>query len=340
MTSSQLKSAFLLFCGLFFTLSALPEATAAGNKFLGTPWLDQQQGAQPDKRGRDAQEPAPPQGTKPQDERGDKRLHRPKPRPADSNRRPGRNEPGQRREERPRPVYRPNKDNRVIRIQQPAPRVIPNRDAPRPPAQRHDHRHPRYWEGPRHRYDYVGTPWYFTRYLAPIRHPYYRPGHVINVMPRSYVRIVVGGLPYFYYSGIFYRPYSSGYIVVNAPIGAVVRTLPVGFIAFTLGLTTYYTLNDVYYVWDDVRDGYVVVEKPPGADQAMAEATIGRLFIYPNQGQDEQQQAKDRYECHRWAVSQSNVDPTLEDAEVTNEQSEDYRRAISACLEGRGYTVK
>jgi len=33
-------------------------------------------------------------------------------------------------------------------------------------------------------------------------------------------------------------------------------------------------------------------------------------YAYPNAGQDEAQQSKDRYECHQWAVTQSGFDPT------------------------------
>ena len=38
-----------------------------------------------------------------------------------------------------------------------------------------------------------------------------------------------------------------------------------------------------------------------------------QLYIYPNKGQPEEQQAKDRYECYQWAVKNTGVDPnTLE----------------------------
>jgi hypothetical protein len=190
------------------------------------------------------------------------------------------------------------------------------------------------------KYRYIQGPWYYTRYLRPFPLHFHPLGYRINILPSPYVRLVISGLPYFYYSGVYYRPYNSGYIVVSAPIGAFVSSLPEGFIAFTIGLATYYFINDAYYVWDDVREGYVVVEKPDGADEAIKKATSERLMVYPNQGQNEEQQAKDRYECHRWAVTQSGIDPTLEEQEYTTEDNDAYRRAISACLEGRGYTVK
>jgi Glycine zipper len=34
------------------------------------------------------------------------------------------------------------------------------------------------------------------------------------------------------------------------------------------------------------------------------------LYIYPNKGQSPEQQSRDRYDCHRWAVQQTGFDPT------------------------------
>ncbi|MGH8064100.1 MAG: glycine zipper family protein [Candidatus Entotheonellia bacterium] len=36
----------------------------------------------------------------------------------------------------------------------------------------------------------------------------------------------------------------------------------------------------------------------------------GELYIYPNKGQSAEQQSRDRYDCHMWAVQQTGVDPT------------------------------
>lgn len=197
-----------------------------------------------------------------------------------------------------------------------------------------------YPEHIRHEYRYIRGPWYYNWYINPLPYHYYPIGHRINVLPSSSIRIVISGMPYFYYTGVFYRPFGSGYIVVGAPIGAFVSTLPDGFIALTLGVATYYYINDTYYLWDDHRSGYVVVKKPKGADEAIKKATKERLVVYPNKGQDEEQQAKDRYECHRWAVTEAGFDPTLEEEEFSADDRDVYRRALAACLEGRDYTVK
>jgi hypothetical protein len=55
-------------------------------------------------------------------------------------------------------------------------------------------------------------------------------------------------------------------------------------------------------------------------------------------GQSERQQADDRYECHRWAVDQAHYDPT--DTEYRADDRAQYDRALTACLTGRGYSVK
>lgn len=35
-----------------------------------------------------------------------------------------------------------------------------------------------------------------------------------------------------------------------------------------------------------------------------------QVFAYPSQGQSEEQQSRDRFECHQWSVSQTGFDPT------------------------------
>jgi hypothetical protein len=213
-------------------------------------------------------------------------------------------------------------------------RVNPIRTVRRP------HLHITYPEHIRRQYHYARGPWYYSHYITPLPWYFYPLGFEINVLPHSYARIMIGGLPYFYYSGVFYRSYGSGYIVVSAPIGAFVTSLPDGFIAFSIGPGTFYYVNDTYYTWDDAKGGYVVVEKPAGADEAIKQVTSDRLIVYPPEGLTEEQQAKDRYECHRWAVEESGIDPTIEEDEFSAKDRDDYRRALAACLEGRGYTVK
>jgi hypothetical protein len=71
----------------------------------------------------------------------------------------------------------------------------------------------------------------------------------------------------------------------------------------------------------------------------------GQLFIYPRQGQSQEKLEADRNECHAWALGQTGYDPTktppsdLNAAQIS-QMSGDYQRALGACLDGRGYTVR
>ncbi|MEA3134805.1 MAG: hypothetical protein QOG17_2651, partial [Gammaproteobacteria bacterium] len=65
-------------------------------------------------------------------------------------------------------------------------------------------------------------------------------------------------------------------------------------------------------------------------------------IAYPKNGQTTEQQAKDKYECHHWATTQSGFDPTqgATAASASTGKRSDYMRAQAACLDGRGYSVK
>jgi len=87
---------------------------------------------------------------------------------------------------------------------------------------------------------------------------------------------------------------------------------------------------------------------PPGQGTAPAPPPAVRsdsLTITGRSGQTEKQQWADRYECHKWAKDQSGFDPTVRappdmSGEEINSHRDQYRRAFSACLEGRGYSVQ
>jgi hypothetical protein len=68
-----------------------------------------------------------------------------------------------------------------------------------------------------------------------------------------------------------------------------------------------------------------------------------KVFVYPRNGQTADQQARDRYECYRFAVAQTGFDPMHSPGTPQASHAEplpDYDRAQAACLEGRGYTVR
>ena len=85
---------------------------------------------------------------------------------------------------------------------------------------------------------------------------------------------------------------------------------------------------------------------PPAAPQVGAPAPQmgSKVFVYPRNAQTADQQARDRYECYRFAVAQSGFDPMHSSSAATQaaraEPMSDYDRAQAACLEGHGYTVR
>lgn len=162
-----------------------------------------------------------------------------------------------------------------------------------------------------------------------VTHP---TGHSVRVLPKSHKTIHAKGVAYRYHAGVFYRPHrSKGFVVVAAPIGAIVASLPIGHVVLHVGGRPYYVYNETYYVWGD--GGYAVVEKPGEATESAG------IIAYPKEGQDAGIQAKDRYECHAWAVGESGFDPS-QGLSGSEAQRSTYDRAMRACLEGRGYSVQ
>ncbi len=138
--------------------------------------------------------------------------------------------------------------------------------------------------------------------------------------------------------------------------------LPLAYATYWYGGVPYYYANDVYYTWNPDYDGYTATDPPPvndsgaagvegsalpptdlgaqgGAPQSGSPQAQGfsaappagagaQIFMYPKNGQSDQQQSTDRRECQQWAASQAGAG-----------DSADYRRAMMACVEGRGYSA-
>jgi len=189
---------------------------------------------------------------------------------------------------------------------------------------------------------------------------YYPPrGHEFRVLPPGYLIRAYGGNRFYFSAGVWYRPFAGGFVVTDPPIGIAIPVLPVYYTQVWVGGVPYYYANNVYYM--QRPDGYVVVPPPAGTVVATPPAGNGgvnelgpvtggtapppstvappasiaaspeanRLFLYPRQGQSAEQQNRDRNECNSWAASQAGPANTA-----------DFQRALSACLDGRGYTVK
>ncbi|TXG39234.1 DUF6515 family protein [Seonamhaeicola maritimus] len=104
------------------------------------------------------------------------------------------------------------------------------------------------------------------------RNPNYRYPHhrrVVRTLPRYHVRLVHRGLPYFYYSGIYYTLYGDEYMVVMPPRGFRISVLPVGHVRIVVGHSVFYYHSGVYYsetvsTSSDNNEKYEVTQPPVG----------------------------------------------------------------------------
>ena len=178
------------------------------------------------------------------------------------------------------------------------------------------------------------------------RHNHYYPrrGAQVKVLPRGYREVPYRNSRYYFYGGAWYRPYGSRFIVTLPPVGLMVPFLPYAYTTIWVGGYPYYYAAGTYYSWVPESRAYRVVSPPAEADVVEDSALPNKLFIYPKQGQSEEQQATDRYECHNWARQQTGFDPTQPgggvDAQKNDAKRAEYNRAMKACLEARGYSVQ
>jgi hypothetical protein len=200
------------------------------------------------------------------------------------------------------------------------------------------------WRQEKPRYDMVDKRGY--RLDSRHRHNRYYPrrGEVIQVLPRGYRTIPYRSDRYYFYSGIWYRPYQNRFIVSLPPVGMTLSYLPEYYTTIWVGGLPYYYADGVYYRWLPRDRVYVVTEAPKDTEIVEQPEIPDQLFVYPKAGQSEQVQADDRYECHRWSADQTGFDPTLPNGNVPenlyDSKKADYQRAMKACLEARDYSVQ
>jgi hypothetical protein len=121
--------------------------------------------------------------------------------------------------------------------------------------------------------------------------------------------------------------------------GPVYSALPLGATFVQVGGTRYGRHGSLWYRpwgprWVAVAAPVVVV---PAARAAVVTEAAGAYIpsqpdpvITPRQGQSTEQTELDRQDCNRWATTQP---AALADAGV-------FQRAVAACMDARGYTVK
>ena len=174
---------------------------------------------------------------------------------------------------------------------------------------------------------------------------YYPPmGTVRPSLPEGYRPYYRGGNRYYFSGGIWYAPRGPGFVVIRPPSGLVISVLPPYYSTVWFGGVPYYYADNVYYSWQPDQNGYTVVDPPDNADEPAPPPDTAQddLMIYPKNGQTKEQQAADQFECHNWAKGQTGFDPTQAGGGVADNADavrNNYNRAMSACMQGRGYQV-
>ncbi|MBA6133613.1 MULTISPECIES: DUF6515 family protein [Pseudomonas] len=172
--------------------------------------------------------------------------------------------------------------------------------------------------------------------------PQYRPGHTVDRFPDRYWTVPYRGHDYFYSGGYWYRPHGGNYIVVTPPYGVRVNYLPPYAREVWVGGALFFLVADTYYQYLADSQEYVVVNPPAVAPPPAPPPPVAGgydVVAYPMYGQGPEQQEQDRYQCHRWAVSQSGFDPATATYAPPPNVLSNYQRALGACFSGRGYSV-
>ncbi len=131
-------------------------------------------------------------------------------------------------------------------------------------------------------------------------------------------------------------------LAVPLLVGAVALSLPLGAVNVRHRSVGYWHSGGVWYQpwgprWVVVAPPVGIVvpiggtrtepEPPPAIAQTPSRPDP---VVYPRNGQDAQQTEADRQACDRWATTQP---AALAEAAV-------FQRAVEACMDGRGYTLK
>jgi hypothetical protein len=189
---------------------------------------------------------------------------------------------------------------------------------------------------------FSGGIWYrpMNNAFVVVRPPF---GIIVPFLPPFYTRVWVGPYPYYYANDVYYAPGPQGYSVVAPPQGTIAMAPPPG-----MAIPPDNAVTELGPVDNGVQrmppappvSAAPRTNLPPAAPVAppspVAQSGGNQMFIYPRQGQNADQQNRDRSECNNWAISQTGRDP----ANSGGQMDPDYQRAMGACLDGRGYTVK
>ncbi len=135
--------------------------------------------------------------------------------------------------------------------------------------------------------------------------------------------------------------YYGGPVYAAPGYGGYLTALPAGSVSVTVGGGRYWRHGDHWYRpwgprWVIVAPPIVLGQPEPVYIQHAAPPPLPAApakpdpIIYPRQGQSAEQAEADRRDCNRWATTQP---AAMAEATV-------FHRAVEACMDGRGYTLR
>lgn len=141
---------------------------------------------------------------------------------------------------------------------------------------------------------------------------------MVHFLPAFHSRIWFYSVPfpYYYAHNVYYVQSSQGYVVTEPPAQQIIQEEPIR----------------------GTDDGGNVTEEPVDSG-TLNQANADSLYVYPRQGQSQQQLDQDRSDCRSWAAGHTGYGMPSASA-PSSDTIANYQRALSACLEGRGYTVR
>jgi hypothetical protein len=169
--------------------------------------------------------------------------------------------------------------------------------------------------------------------------PDWRPGYVLRGTPPRYTRIWHHNRDYYYADGYWYRSQGPNYVVIAPPRGVYVSVLPNFAQSVVIGGLTYYFAAGTYYQRQPEYNRYIVVDPPAQENGYTVSSNAYEVSAYPAYGQTQAQLEQDRYDCYRWAASETGFDPARATMAPPADIADRYRRSLGACLSGRGYNV-
>ncbi len=149
-----------------------------------------------------------------------------------------------------------------------------------------------------------------------------------------------GGDTFLYTNGVYYRPRPDlgGYEVVNDPQGTVSALGSEMLVAPPAPATAPVPVTAAAATAVPVTA--TVPISPAAATALPATLKEPKVFLYPKNGQSADQQARDRYDCYRFAAAQSGFDPMRGSGQSNSESQSDFERAQAACFDARGYASR